>query len=126
MIYADITWDDVEDFAPELASGVADGAQTAILDYVNNEALDAVNLGGETARKYWLGRLYLACHMGTLAPKRAGAAGPVTSSSAGRLSRSFGVVASGDSSTWGLTSYGSLLKGLLATTGARVGTARGA
>lgn len=123
MVYADITWDDVVDFAPELATGVAEGAQTALLDYVNNEALDANNLGGTTARKYWLARLYLACHMGTLAPKRAGASGPVTSSSAGRLSRSFGVTTTGDSSTWGLTSYGSLLKGLLYTTGARMGTA---
>lgn len=119
---ANITWDDVVAFAAE-AAAVPEDAQNAILDYLNHEALDASNFGGEDSHKYRMARIYLAAHAGILVKRSGGAAGPVTSSSAGRLSRSFAVISSIQSgSGYESTSYGVLYKQLLATTPARLGT----
>lgn len=96
---ADIVWADVTGFAPELTT-VSAGAQTLILAYVNDEALDSSVFGGESANMYKMARIYLAAHRGTLT-LRGGTAGPVTSESAGGLSRSYG---SGMTSSTGLES----------------------
>ena len=99
---ADIVWTDVVDFDASMA-GVAAGAQTLILAYVNDEALQPTIFGGEDSWKYKLARIYLAAHLGTMA-RLQGVSGPVSSESAGGLSTSYAVAMT--RSNLGITSYG--------------------
>lgn len=113
---AAITWADVVAHAAELSTFPV-AAQNDILAWVNTH-LNVTLFGGEDAAKTKLARVYLAAHTATM-DKRGGAAGPVVSSSAGGLSRSFASPPSG--SDLEATSYGSQYKMLLRTTVARVG-----
>lgn len=115
---AAIEWSDVLEHAAELSTVTA-GARETILGVVN-AYLEVSIFGGEDSDKLKLARIYLAAHIATSAA-RAGAAGPMTSSSAGRLSRSYAVAQSA-SGTFGATSYGVLLRMLIDTTSARLGT----
>lgn len=116
-----INWDDVTAFASE-ANNVADEAANAILDHVNDH-FEPSNFGGEGSPKLRMARIYLAAHIGSLIGRGGGAVGPVVSSSAGRLSRTYAVIQSANAGSYDSTSYGSLLKALIATTPARLGTA---
>jgi hypothetical protein len=75
---ADITWTHVTNhYASLVAPAVGTDAQTDILAYVNDEALDASVFGGEDATTYKLARIYLAAHMGELLRRNAATAGAV-------------------------------------------------
>ena len=85
---AEIDWDNVTAFAPEL-SDVALTAQADILSYVNEE-LNVERLGGEDSVKLKLARVNLAAHLGTLAlPNRAGAHGPTIMEMEGPVMRQY-------------------------------------
>lgn len=116
-----ITWADVTGmFAADAAlAALPVAAQDDILAWVN-EQLNVTLFGGEDAPKTKLARIHLAAHMATMG-RRGGAAGPVTSSSAGGLSRSFSTPPTG--TDYDSTSYGSIYKMLLGTTTARAGFA---
>lgn len=118
---AAILWSDVTGmFSTDVAlAALTVAAQDAILAWVN-EQLNVDLFGGEDAPKTRLARIHLAAHMATMG-RRGGAAGPVTSSSAGGLSRSFATPPI--SANYDATSYGSVFKMLLGTTPARVGFA---
>jgi len=118
-----ITWDDVEDIAPELAS-LSEDAQTIILNYVN-QALAVVEFGGEGSATLRLARIYMAAHYGTVTARGGtGPAGPVTSESAGGLSRSYGLVTSGGSGDeMATTGYGQAYMSLVRRSPARAGVA---
>lgn len=91
---ADITWTNVTDHAAELST-VGSAARVDILAYVN-DALAPGAFGGSSSNAYKLARIYLAAHLGlTSRPGTSGnQAGPVTSESAGGLSRSYAQLAS--------------------------------
>lgn len=113
---AAIIWTDVVALAPEL-SGVAAGAQTDILAYVNT-AHSVVNWGGETSPRLRLARIYLAAHFassGTLG----NAGGSVTSKSEGEVSVSFGGYGGTSADALAATAYGRLYGQILRTSGAR-------
>lgn len=79
-----ITWADVTARAPELST-LAVNVQNAILADVT--VLLNVNVFGD---KYTMAACYLAAHKGTIAKiKGQGPAGPITSESTGRVSRSY-------------------------------------
>lgn len=80
---ADIEWTDVTDLQANLAD-VSSGAQSKILDYVN-EGLNPSAFGGEDSPRYVLARCYLAAHLGEL-ERRKGAAGALTSKTIGTSS----------------------------------------
>jgi len=107
---AAIIWTDVTAFAADLST-VAAGAQTKILAYVN-ERFAVAELGGETSVDLHMARVFLAAHLATTtATGSGGVAGPVTSESAGSLSRSYGMLAS--TGGLGTTGFGVQLKDLL-------------
>ena len=112
---AAIIWADVEAHAPEL-SLVGATAQDDILAYVN-DAFDVEVFGGEDTAKTRLARIYLAAHMGTITNSGGGATGPVTSESAGGLSRTYGEIDVDGSME--STSYGELLSELIRSSAAR-------
>lgn len=86
---ADITWSNVLDYAPELED-FDDDAQTDVLAYVNDEALDPDIFGGDDSTTFKLARIYLAAHMATTSMNGDSAtAGPVIGESAGGLSRQY-------------------------------------
>lgn len=103
---AAVTWDDVVNHAPELATGVSAGAQADILAHVNG-TVNVALFGGEDSHRVKLIRVYLAAHLGTLDKSRGNIASTsgVTSESAGGLSRSYAIIP-GDSSAMSSTSYG--------------------
>jgi hypothetical protein len=82
-----ILWTDVTNIAPAM-SGVAAGAQVAILAFVN-ETLSQDEWG--TGERYRMGGALLAAHFGSLviANSATGPAGPVTSMSLGDASKSW-------------------------------------
>lgn len=126
---ANIVWTDITTAWPtdtQLAA-VAVPFQNLILDYVNKE-LNVALFGGEEASKTKLARMYLAAHFGKMVPiavaTGAGGtiAGPVTSSSAGGLTRGFAnLLSAGGAGTFGQTGYGQEFQALLDTTVARFG-----
>jgi hypothetical protein len=106
--------------APELST-VPTAAQDFILEYVN-QALVVDIFGGEGSPKLRLARIYLAAHYGSLfGSGGSGAAGPVTSESAGGLSRSYGFASSFvfNDDALGSTVYGRNYLGLVRTSPAR-------
>lgn len=62
---ADVTWADVVALQASLST-VSAGAQTIILQHVN-EDLNPSAFGGEDSARYHLARCYLAAHLGELA-----------------------------------------------------------
>ena len=115
-IPAQIYKDDVLAIAPELST-LSSFLWADILAFANE-----IDLGplGETAQMTRMCRLYLSAHSATLT-KRAGsgAAGPVTSESAGALRRSYGLVALSAGQWLGSTMYGQMLETLLNMSAAR-------
>ena len=103
-----INWDDVVAFAPDL-SVTELAVQLYVLDYVNT-AINVVEFGGEDSSSLRLARIYLAAHHGTIILQSgsggagAFASGPVTSESAGGLSRSYGGVGGSSSAGTSLDS----------------------
>ena len=101
---------DVLAFAPELST-LTDQFWVDALDYVNQ--VDLTSVDTDIDRR--LARIYLAAHIGSTT-KRAGtgAAGPVTSESAGGIRRSYGLLATSASGS-GLSStrYGQLYESIL-------------
>lgn len=103
---ADIVWTDVTNVSAGL-SAVAGAYQTDILAYVNG-VLEVSHFGGEAAIKTRLARIYLAAHLAQLwVDSVAGAGGPVTSETAGDISRGYAVFSPPssdtlyDGTTWG-------------------------
>lgn len=116
---AAITWTDVTDEAPELAVGITVNAQTALLDYVNTK-LVVSGYDGESGRKSFLARVYLAAHMATLI-KRRGLAGTKTSQSAGPVAESFAPIQLPRLGTYATTSYGLLFETVSTSSAHRAG-----
>lgn len=107
--------DDVLAVAPEI--NITAFAWEDILAFANE-----IDLGywGDTAQMTRMCRLYFAAHLGTLTMRAAsGAAGPVTSESAGALRRSYGLVALAQGDWLGSTMYGQQLQTILSMSSAR-------
>lgn len=116
---AAITWEDVLAVAPELTT-TTDPARVIFLSYANN-ALAVSEWGGEASPTLKLARCYLAAHQAASSVAGAtGAVGPVTSESAGGLSRSYASTPA-SSSEMGSTRYGQSWVELARLTTARVG-----
>lgn len=114
---ASIIWTDVTALDSNLSS-IDSGVQTTVLAHVN-EAFDVDVFGGESSSTLKLARQYLAAHMATLIRMAGqGASGPVSSESAGGLSRSYAVAQSG-AGDLGATLWGSMLAHLIRTSPAR-------
>lgn len=110
---AAIDWAAVVALASSLSS-VSDEAQALILAHVNT-ALDTRRFAyGECDPRLTLARTYLAAHMGSSSLPGAGttgAAGPVTSESAGSLSVSYAqIMDSASDSLLDTTSFGKLYR----------------
>jgi len=116
---AAIAWTDVTELAAALTD-LSVPAQTMILDSVN-ASVEVANFDGEDGPDTKLVRVFKAAHIGTLALlAQTGAAGPVTSESAGKLARSYaGVDAS--AGEWGLTIWGRLYQGKVLAAGSNRG-----
>ena len=115
---ADITWTNVTDHAPELATGTSAAAQADILAFVN-AALDVACFDGEAGPKTKLTRVYLAAHFATLMGVSAGGAGgPVTAEKLGDESRSYGSF-SMSSSSLSSPGYGNAYSAMVETSAAR-------
>lgn len=100
-----ITWKDVSEHAAELAdSAVTRRAQVDFLTYVNT-TVNVSLLDGENGIKTKLARIYLAAHLATM-DKRKGAAGALTSQTAGPLSRTYMMMQWLTRSELSLTGYG--------------------
>jgi hypothetical protein len=114
-----ITWDDVTGFAAEL-SDIPLVAQTAILAYVNKFSVAA--WGDEET--LFLGRVYMAAHLGTKQVQSSSGGGSstsqVTSETVGGVSRTFKVTESDASnSNLSTTGYGQLWMEIASGTPAR-------
>lgn len=98
----DIVKTDVLAIAPELST-VVDAAWTDILAYVNQVVLTECD--SDIDRR--LARIFLAAHLGTVSKRGVtGAAGPLTSESAGGVKRSYAPPSSTDVSSMSSTRYG--------------------
>lgn len=120
---AAITWANVVKFVPSLSTVDAE-VQNALLAHVNI-LLDVNRWGGEESPKLRLGRIYVAAHFATLAVKGASGlngAGPLASSTASKLSRSWSQVNVAVYGTWATTTWGQLYWSLVRTTTAILGT----
>jgi hypothetical protein len=117
---ASIVWADVTNHAPALTT-IPVAVQTDILAHVN-VALRVDDFGGEDHPKTKLARIFLAAHYGTSYTQAStGQTGPVTSESAGGLSRSYGQMFSSNSpEDFASTVYGQLYTSLVRTSAARV------
>jgi hypothetical protein len=105
---------DVTAFAAEL-SVVTDPMWVDILNFVNQFDLTACD--SDYDRR--LARIFLAAHIASNDLKaRSGAAGPVTSESAGGVRRSYGFVAYTQGSNLNSTRYGQAFSDILDMTGA--------
>lgn len=114
-----VTWTNVTDQAPELAR-VSNGAQTAILKYVNT-TIKVANFGSEASPKLFMARVMLAAHMGTISRRR-GQPGARTAQSSGGVSESFtGVALTGLAALYATTAYGIEYVRLVGTSAARAG-----
>jgi hypothetical protein len=101
---AAIAWSDVVAIAPGLSSASA-GLQTMALAYVNGNGVNVDAFDGEDGETTKLARAALAAHLGSTF-KVGAAGGPITSQSAGGLSRSFGAWSS--KSALGTTGFGQM------------------
>lgn len=121
---APITWSDVTNLVTTL-SAFPVAAQADLLAWVNAE-IDPTVLDSEDGPKTKLARIYLTAHVATvLGPTASGssALGPLASSSAGGMSRSYAVAAAASdaSGDLALTRYGRLFRDLVRNSGARAG-----
>ena len=117
---ADITWTDVTDLAPQLAS-VPVAAQAMYLADAN-QSLAAAEFDGADGPKFKLARIYLAAHFATFSNIAAGGtSGPVTGESAGGLSVTYAntSIATGWASVYDSTPYGRLYLTLVMRSPAR-------
>lgn len=117
-----LVWSDIVACAPYLST-VAAPMQTLILAEVNT-TLDEAVFGGPNAPKLNLARVYLGAHMGTLLQRgilaaAGGPIGPVSASTASKLSRSYAVPAA-KLTAHASTVWGQLFDGLVATTSAAI------
>jgi hypothetical protein len=94
-----ITWSNVTDLAAELTT-VSVGLQNLILAQVNDEVSDAV--WGTRADR---ARIWLAAHLATLAQRKGGSSGPVTSVRVGEVAKTF-ATGKTDPGAFDSTSYG--------------------
>lgn len=110
-------WTDVTGYDARMAN-VSSGAQTIILGVVN-VALNVGEFGGESSDTLKAARVFLAAHFGTmnLAGVK-GVTGPVSSQSAGGLSRSYAALAT-NQSMFGTTAAGQAFLALLRASPAR-------
>jgi hypothetical protein len=117
---AAIVWSDVTAQASELTA-VSAGAQANILGLVNAWFNASEFTDGEDGHFLKMARIYLAAHMATMERTAAGgAAGPVTSESAGGLARSYANLTGAMSpSSWANTRYGALLETIISVQPAR-------
>jgi hypothetical protein len=119
---AAILWTDITTYPGASGLSTVDiAAQATILGVVNG-FFNVGAFGGEASADLKLARILLAAHIGTLSQRGAGAAGPVISSSAGGLSRTYAVFMAATQTMYGSTSYGSLLELLIRTRVTRLGT----
>ena len=115
---AAIDWDDVVSHAPELSTTDVD-AQDDILDHVNT-ALVVAKFGGESSGRLKLARIYLAAHLASVSGQGGvGVAGPVTSETAGGLSRTYAVLSATAQQELQGSTYGQLFLDLVRTSSAR-------
>lgn len=113
---ADILWSDVTDAITDLPT-ISASMQTAILGLVNKR-VDGAVFDGEDGETTKLARIFLAGHLAVMSKRPArGSAGPVTSESAGGLSRSYAQMTS--ASELALTAHGTAFSFLVRTSGAR-------
>jgi hypothetical protein len=105
-----ITKTDVTNFATQLAN-IAPGGWEDILAFVNQ--FNLTTMDSDDDRKQ--ARIYLAAHIvQSLKEAKTGAAGPVTSSAAGDVRRSYGLIASmASAGALGTTKYGQLFQMVL-------------
>lgn len=117
MALVDITKSDVLSFASILGTGnlaTTDQAWVDILNFVNQVNLTACD--SDFDRR--LARIYLAAHVAmTTRLASSGAAGPVTSESAGGVRQSYGLIAQATTGTsLGTTRYGQMYMDILGMT----------
>jgi len=109
-----VSWSEVVAVGAQLAA-VDPLLQNAILLYVNND-FNVEVWGGEDSETLYLGRLFLAAHLGSV-PRSgiSGTTGAVTSETIGPISRSFAM--SSSSGQLSTTPYGAEYQALLDTLG---------
>lgn len=113
---ADILWSDVTDAITDLPT-ISASMQTVILGLVNKR-VDGAVFDGEDGETTKLARIFLAGHLAVMSKRPArGSAGPVTSESAGGLSRSYAQMTT--TSALQLTAPGSSYAFLVSTSAAR-------
>lgn len=105
---AAIVWQNVVDVAPELADpAVPVALQTLWLALANQDVNVSLFYRGEDDPRLALARAYLVAHFGSgYGEGSGGAAGPVTSESAGGLSRSYAQAMAAGGGILGTTVYG--------------------
>lgn len=117
---ADITWTMVTDHAAGLTATSAN-AQTTILAWVNDEALNPTTFGGEAAEKYKLARIYLAAHYGTVSSPLSSASGAAKKKKVGDLEIEYASFSPpGSDPLLDTTQWGKAYRSLVRTTVARV------
>lgn len=117
-----IVWSDVLAHAPNDASlqGYASvTGQTDLLDFVNNTTNVSL-LDTETGYKTRLARIYMAAHLATMELRR-GAAGMLSGTTAGPLSRQYMLLQGMTKSELSLTSYGCNYLAIIKRSAARGG-----
>lgn len=120
VIWSDITGTPpATGIAPELVALNDVLAQTLILLLVNTTGINVANFGGEDAVKTKMARILLAAHMATMFLRR-GTSGAIASQSEGGVTESYANIVARPQ-TWDQTSYGSVLRTLVAGTPARAG-----
>lgn len=107
MVDTSITWTDVGNIAPELAT-LPSNQTDAILAMVNRRMNSDV--WGDELND---GATFLAAHLATLLLRRKGVAGPVTGETVGQVSHTMGMLQNWTS--YDTTSYGQAYQELLLT-----------
>lgn len=114
MAIAAIVKADVFSFAAELNNKFDDQFWADVLAYVNQYDLTST----DTDEDRRLARIFLAAHIGANELRaKSGAAGPLTSESAGGVRRSYGLVASSTSASLNSTRYGTMFLFILESSG---------
>ena len=98
-------------------AGVSDAAWVMVLAVANEFDFEACNESEDATR---LARVFLAAHLASVALRAsAGAAGPITSQSAGQVRISYGLLAqAAGTNSWASTEYGQMLVALIGQSGA--------
>lgn len=117
---AAITWVDVVALAAELATFPLAG-QTILLEHVNLE-FEEGEFGGEDHPRLKTVRILWVAHFATLIARKGTTAGPLISSSAGRLTRTYAQINTSGGG-WSATPYGTLLEAIFQGTPSSIGMA---